>query len=282
MKKYILFAITALLCGIISCNAQSKPAGEEQFTFQTQEMPLNLNGQNIFGLAYIPENVEGRLPVVIFSHGFSSTHMNGDSYARAMASRGYLVYAFDFRGGSTRSRSDGSTTQMSVFTEKSDLEGVLQMVRDWDKVDKDKVFLLGASQGGMVSAMVAAEHPDQIKGLMLLYPALVIPDDAHKRFGSLDQVPENSTLMGMPLGRTYYEGLFDYNVYEDIKRYPKHVLIIHGDKDELVPLSYSEKAEKEYPSAELKVIKGGDHGFKDEHLTEATGYILEYLSKRGK
>ena len=38
---------------------------------------------------------------------------------------GYLVYCFDFRGGSDSSRSKGSNLEMSVFTEQSDLEAVI-------------------------------------------------------------------------------------------------------------------------------------------------------------
>lgn len=48
-------------------------------------------------------------------------YRNGDQYAQALAAQGYLVYCFDFRGGSESSRSEGSNLEMSVFTEQSDL-----------------------------------------------------------------------------------------------------------------------------------------------------------------
>ena len=49
--------------------------------------------------------------------------------------------------------SDGSTTQMSVMTEVSDLEAVLAAAKSWDFVDADRIILNGFSQGGIVSAI---------------------------------------------------------------------------------------------------------------------------------
>lgn len=278
MKK-ILFAILVLLNCFMACQAQDKQVVQGNYTYQTKEMPFTLNGDNIYGVVYIPENISEKMPLVIFSHGFSGTNMSGVAYARSLASQGYAVYAFDFRGGSNRSKSDGKTTEMSIFTEKADLEGVLNMVKGWDFIDSNNIFLLGSSQGGLVSAMVASDYPVLIKGLILLYPAFVIPSDAVKRYGTFDKVPETSTLMGMTIGRKYYEGVFGFDPYEYVKRYTKDVLIIHGTNDELVPLSFSEDAVKAYPSATLKIIEGGNHGFRGEHDIEATQYIVDYLKK---
>ena len=62
------------------------------------------------------------MPAVIFSHGFGGNYQVGTQYARGLAAKGYVVYCFDFCGGSPDSRSDGSTLEMSIFTEQKDLE----------------------------------------------------------------------------------------------------------------------------------------------------------------
>lgn len=84
----------------------------------------------------------------------------------------------------------------------------------------------------------------------------------------------------MTVGRAYFENLFGYDVYADIQDYEKDVLIVHGDRDSLVPLSYSERAVDVYPSARLAVIPGAGHGFYGESFDLAMEYILEYLSSR--
>ncbi|WP_158095432.1 hypothetical protein [Sellimonas sp.] len=44
-------------------------------------------------------------------------------------------------------------------------------------------------------------------------------------------------------------------------------------------MSYSERAEEVYPSAKLKVIEGGGHGFSGADAKETIRYILEYLEE---
>ena len=217
------------------------------------------------------------MPAVIFSHGFGGRYTTGAPYAEALAERGYVVYCFDFCGGAPGSRSSGSTLEMSVFTEQGDLEAVMEMIRGLDYVNSQELFLMGTSQGGAVSAITAAEHEDQVRGMVLLYPAFILAERANELFQSTDEIPDTYYFMWMDVGRAYFEPLIGYDIYADAAGYEKDILLLHGDQDSIVPLSYSERALEVYPSAELKVIRGAGHGFygADEQL--AVDYILEYL-----
>ncbi len=78
----------------------------------------------------------------------------GTQYAQALAENGYVVYCFDFCGGSQQSRSDGSTLEMSIFTEQADLEAVIDMMQEPGFCrQREFFFLMGTSQGGVVSAI---------------------------------------------------------------------------------------------------------------------------------
>lgn len=55
----------------------------------------------------------------------------------------------------------------------------------------------------------------------------------------------------MTVEKTYFEDLLDFDACVDVRRYRKDVLIFHGDKDGIVLLSYSERAEKENFRAKL-------------------------------
>lgn len=152
------------------------------------------------------------------------------------------------------------------------------MIRELDYVDSSRIFLMDTSQGGMVSAMTGAAHPDEIRGMMLLYPAFCIPDDARSQYTSADEVPERPTVRSwLSVGHDYVADVLDYDVYEDVTTYEKDILILHGDRDGIVDLSYSQRAAETYFSAELKVIKGAGHGFVGHSFDESMGYILEYL-----
>lgn len=240
----------------------------------------------IYGVIYRPvcseNNVNIKFPAVVYAHGIGGSFAEGKDYAVALAEAGYVVYCFDFCGGSMRSRSDGSILDMSVFSEQKDLESVLCMIRNLDYVDENQIFLLGASQGGVVSAMTASSHCDDIAGMILLYPAFVLFDDAKRMFGSLENVPDTVSHMGMTLGKAYYERLFTYDIYENIRRYPGDVLIIHGGNDEIVPLKYAQRAQKTYHSSVLHVLEDAGHGFSGNNDKEAIEWMLKYLENKVK
>lgn len=201
----------------------------------------------------------------------------GTQYAEALAEHGYVVYCFDFCGGSSGCRSDGSTLEMSVFTEQADLEAVIAMMQGLEYVDSENLFLMGTSQGGAVSAITGAAHKEEIRGMVLLYPAFLLAERANELFQSVEEIPDTYFFLWMEVGRVYFEPLIGYDIYEEIAAYDRDVLMIHGDADSIVPLTYSERALEVYPSSELKVISGGGHGFYGEDARQVIDYMLEYL-----
>lgn len=264
-------------------NSETLPSGEpsvfpeDSYEYETQELYTQRGENQIYGVVYIPQNTGGEMPAVIFSHGFGGTYQVGVPYAQALEERGYVVYCFDFCGGSPGSCSDGSTLKMSIFTEQDDLEAVIAMVQELDYVDRENIFLMGTSQGGAVSAITGAAHSEEIRGMVLLYPAFVLVEEANERYQSPEEIPDSQYFMWMDVGRAYFEPLLGYDIYRDIAAYDKDVLLIHGDKDTIVPLSFSERAEEVYPSAQLEVIPGAGHGFSGEDAQQAIDYMLEYL-----
>lgn len=147
--------------------SHEKVSNEPLYDYQTEELYAQREDNRIYGVIYIPQDAGERMLAVIYSHGFGGSYHYGISYAEALAARGYVVYCFDFCGGSPGSQSDGSQYEMSIFTEQKDLEAVIAMMQGLEYVDDNNIFLLGSSQGGVVSAMTAADHRDEIAGLNL-------------------------------------------------------------------------------------------------------------------
>ena len=264
MKKLsIIFVSLVMITSILSgCGKKEveKTKIFENEVYVEYEMICSYEGKDIYGIACVPISADEKFSTVIFSHGFSGKLENNEKNAHALAEKGIASYRFEFYGGSKDLKSGGETTEMSIFTEKRDLEEVMNMVKNLDFVDAENLFLYGMSQGGLVSAIVANDHADEIKGLILLYPAFVIPDSAREMFSSVDEIPDTLEVMGTLLGKTYYEDLLNYDSYENINNFKKDVLIFHGDADQVVDISYSEKALEVYNSAELVVLEGSGHG----------------------
>ncbi len=115
-------------------------------------------------------------------------------YAELLADMGFLAVTFDFCGGGIISRSDGRSQDMTVLTEKADLLAVIEGVKT--QFSPKGITLLGCSQGGFVSGLLAAElGKEKIERLILFYPAVCIPDDARKgRMMFLPLIPIRSRI----------------------------------------------------------------------------------------
>lgn len=247
---------------------------------QTAELHVENQGGRIYGMARIPKDARGPVPTVIMCHGLGVTADRMAPYAQALAGNGFAAYCFDFRGGGNDSRSDGVTTDMSPMTEVGDLEAVLGAAREWGFVDWSHVFLMGNSQGGLVSALAAPKYQERIKGEILLYPAFVVPDVLNSMYASPEEVPESQWFEWLTLGKKYYMDMMEIDVYRQACQYTGEVLLLHGEADQLVPISYSERLAKEMAHAQLHRIPRAGHGFSGEDFQTAVSYILDFLHRQ--
>ena len=250
-------------------------------TIVKQELSVPRDSYRIYGQLTAPQGYEQKsLPLVIIAHGFGNTSDFLEPYAEILAKAGYLVYTFDFVGGSHASRSGGSMTEMSVFTEQADLEAVLAQLSQQSYVDSKNVFLAGYSQGGVVATLVAAAHNSRVKGLITMNAAFVLFDDARRLFPSQEAIPDIYNHRGTELGRVYFEKLLDFDIYDSMRQYDQKTLIIQGTADEIVPLSYAERAAQTFPQAELLKLEGAGHILNEKEQAQALLKSLAYLQER--
>lgn len=263
--------------------AETTPSTAAVSGIITEELTCYNGSLKIYGKMVRPASASA-LPCVILSHSSSMTHESMKSYSAFFAEQGYAAYAFDFCGGSQKSKSDGNPNDMTIFTEVSDLEAVLKTMQSLSYIDKNRIYLFGTSQGGLVSALAANEHPSEIKGLILLYPGFSIPEQVNTFASGGKLASALSSLYGQS-GQAYLDTLIGYDAYEHIANFTGPVLIIHGTADFIVPIKYSEKAVATYQNAQLKVIQGASHGFNAENYSykdydaEVQQYILAYLNQ---
>lgn len=250
------------------------------YTYTTQEIWVKNSDMNIYGVAYVPDT-NRKMPLVIFSHELGNDHTSGERYAERLAEAGYAAYVFDFCGGTVGgNKSDGSNREMSVLTEASDLQAVLESAKSWDFVDPDRIVLLGGSMGGLVTTVVGSRNQDEIAGMILMYPALSAKvDNGIEQYKTDDEIPEDVSLFGgwIHVGKKYVTDLKKVDFDQLLSSYNGHMLLLHGDKDSTVPLSWSEDAKEIIPDCEFHVIRDGGHEFFGQPFEDAMSYILPYL-----
>ena len=295
IKKRIVFTLLAVLSAGILVAKPKAAVGKDglqltSYTIQSANVVNPDTNLTLRGTLYLPQK-SGKVPLVITAHELGSNDQRRwPAYGQSLASHGVAVYTFDFAGGGPKtradgaagSRSDGETTEMSVLTEVRDLEAVLAEAKTWTFVDTKKIVIIGGSQGGAVSVVAAGRHADEVAGLIIMYPALYELEKLIHGYESAQAFPESLVMWGMvELGRKYATDMWDFRFDESIAAYTKPVLLLHGDKDTIVPFSDSEKLQKSYKNATLRLVPNGAHGFQGETFDVAIGFINEYLKQRG-
>ena len=281
-----LLAAIVLSCGKDVLPEEQQPEDQKQerreWSVVTEELHASRDGIDIYGVLLRPEGRKGRMPTIIFSHGLRGHYDDCLPYAEICARNGFACYCFDFIGGALANRSGGSYEDMSILTEIEDLGAVVEMILSKPFTDKERLFLSGGSQGGLVTAMYAARYPAVPRGLVLLFPAFNIPSLAESLLGvmyggDLSAVPEKVSVAGFSVYKKYVEDAVGWDPYKTIGNYKGKVMILHGTKDLLVPLSYSERAANVYPSATLIKLEGQGHGFDEDGTVFAAEQALENL-----
>ena len=237
-------------------------------TYTVKEYDFDSNGKDIYARAFVPD-VEGRVPLVIFSHGLGANVEHEEEVQKTLAKAGIAVFSFEFAGGSSSSApmSEGLTTETSVLTEVQNLKDAIRIASGLEYADPQKIYLMGSSQGGLVTALTA-EEVTNIAGLFLFYPAFSLPDDIRSSFPKLDEVPETFNLLGTKIGKKYITDIYDMDPYANLEKLGMPVHIFHGKDDNIVPLTASQKAMKRLKDARLTTLEDTGHALTPEQQAQ--------------
>lgn len=301
-KKTILFLVMTLMLSCTACasNETAQETAAETVQEVVEETAVEIvqpkmditdisatekeihfyrDDLKIYGKMYLPEG-EGPFPVVIFSHGFPGTHFWADAYAKELTNSGIAGVTFDFIGGSADSKSDGEVTEMSVLTEAQDLNAVMDSVKSMPEIDGKNLFLCGHSFGGLVSTYVAAQRPDEVKGLMVWEPSYQMSDEMLKLYPLGSEIPDE-IFSPSHVGRVFIEDLQNFDIFEGMGNYDKEVLLLQGELSKTNELQevYFNKAAETSPNMQWEIVDGATHAFSGKAGERAMEKCLNYLNE---
>ena len=224
-----------------------------------------------------PEGVE-KCPLAIVFHGFTG-HMEERhivAVSEAIRSLGIAALRVEMYG---HGQSDGEFRNHTLYKWVTGGLAVIDYALGLDFVTD--LYITGHSQGGLLVMLLAGMRPKQIKALIPLSPAWMIPEKARAgevlgmTFDPLD-IPEEIHNEERTLSGNYIRVAQTIHPEDEIDRYPGPVLIIHGDEDEAVPVEYAYKAAERYKNAKLVIVPGDTHCY-DHHLEQVTEAVKEFL-----
>lgn len=226
-----------------------------------------------------PCNGGEKCPLVIVIHGFTG-HMEERhivAVSRTLNEIGFATLRVDMYGHGS---SDGKFENHTLYKWLTNAMTVIDYARNLDFVTD--IWLCGHSQGGMTVMLAGAMKHDVIKGLIPLSPAWMIPEGA--RNGTLlgrhfdpDHIPDVLPAWGdRGLSGNYVRVAQTIRVEEAIDRFDGPVLIVHGDRDEAVPVEYGIRAAERYRNGKLVIIPGDTHCY-DHHLDQVLDAVKDWM-----
>ncbi len=239
-----------------------------------KEFYIDSDGIRLHAKLERPNDNKG--PLCILIHGFTG-HMEEEHIIAAkdaMLDAGVSVLRVEMYG---HGGSDGKFKDHTLYKWVTNALSVVHYAKSLDHVTD--LYLCGHSQGGLLTMLIGGMCTDDLKAIVPMSPAWMIPEIA--RAGNIlgidfdpDHIPETLRFDDKELSGDYIRVVQTIHVEDEIARYDKPVVIIHGDEDHVVPYEYALKAERLYKDVKLINIKGADHCF-EGHIDEMADAVRD-------
>ncbi|TWB25625.1 prolyl oligopeptidase family protein [Nitrospirillum bahiense] len=207
----------------------------------------------------IPEGNGKAVPMVVDIHGgpFDREYFMGDNGASYWADKGFALLKINYRGSSGLGKKFaqagyGNIDDLMV----GDIEESIKAASSFGTIDKNKIILFGHSFGGYESIRVALRHRIKINGIILINS----PHDINRMVSSWS--PWKNIIYNK-WGFYTDNGKYGTIKTDDIRSINAPILLIYGDKDDIVPSIQSVEIKKALVGvnsmSNFIEIKNGDH-----------------------
>lgn len=230
-----------------------------------ERVSFKSEGCKISGILHLPETENP--PYVITSHGLLSSK-DSEKYialGEQISEEGMGMLRFDFRG---IGESEGEEEDNTVSKKIADLNAAINFIRSYSE-SGNRIGLLGSSLGGFLSLMKASTEKE-IKAVVVWATPLHMDDLGSKKQEEDYPLPPEAFFEDLPKHRLLS---FLPNI--------SNCLVIHGEKDELVPMEQALGIFNRLGlPKEIHVIGGADHRLTDPvHRRRAIELSVEWFKK---
>lgn len=239
----------------------------------------NKKGNKLCGILSNPTSSKEK-PIIILCHGFS-TSKNSHTYVRLqeiLNSHEISTFRFDFFG---HGESEGNFEDVTISEAVNDILNAIKFLK---KLGYSKIGLMGGSFGGLAGIMAASKTNDLF---ILALKSPVSDYEEKERVTKTKEELEEWEKKGytyyisgegkkLKLNYTFFEDFKNNNGYEAAKKIKIPTLIVHGDRDESVPIKQSKKTASLIENCKLEIIKGADHRYSRPRDFEK---MLDLISK---
>ena len=217
---------------------------------------MNARGERLAASVHRPDRATDLGAIVC--HGMLSSRASAKhiGLCRELARRGVLAIRFDFAG---RGESEGDSAQITYERQVEDLEAAVARLRREASI----VALVGSSMGGAAALLYAARDRDVrcVVGIAAVGKPSVVLSGIIGDQTTFERWRRDGVIIleGQRIGWCLAQSSARTDVLAAARALHRPVLLLHGERDDVVPIDQAEALAEAAETSRLEVIIGGDH-----------------------
>ncbi len=292
MKRLHQFLSAVLLFVVVLAPAQAS----------LKDLELQKVSVNGVDLAWTEVGDPEGTPLLLIMGLGGSHRLWGDPFVESLSQAGYRVILFDNRdvGASQRFNEDGqpviwwnvlkNTMGLPVSARYTLKDMAADTVALMDELELKDVHLVGASMGGMIAQIVAADYPARTRSLISIMSttgASHLPTPGKGDTDKIEELAESDEDYTQKLNdRGFYPNAIPRHIMavldagdrsESVKTIKAKTLVIHGVDDTLLPLEHGEHTAEIIPSSTFVSFEGMGHNLPETVLPDLIKSIQAHL-----
>ena len=247
---------------------------DAEATYISETVSIEANGRIVPAVVTLPVG-EGPFPAVVLNHGHGGNKDEGTGFggiAEALAEAGIASIRMDFPGCGDSTEPFTENTLSNMIADSNAAKDYL--VANYP-VDADKLGILGYSMGGRIALEIITAEDNPYKATLILSGLSTPGDEAIANILPEGMTVEDAIAVAEEKGSYDYTTQYGQNLslsaqwftdmlvdpLANIDNYTGPMLVIHGDKDDVVTDATNKLTVSSYPAAEELIVPDADHGY---------------------
>lgn len=250
-----------------------------------KSVALEVDGLKISGQFYLPEGGQAPYPTVCVCHGIPTEKPDPSdkgypSFAERICHQGFAVLIFNFRG------TGASGGNFDILGWTRDLKAAIDYLFTRPEVDKSRLSLLGFSGGATVS-IYAASQDSRISGVVTCgcLAEFTFLTEADSPQSVIDHFRRIGTIRDKDFPHSTSEWLNGFRLVSPVNYIsriaPRPLLLVHGNQDDMVPVTDAYKLyEKAGEPKQLIIVDGAGHRLRQHK--RAMAIAIDFLKSSAR